>query len=50
MYGVTLTNRTIALLCIPVLQLEITFDASFSAERVESILGRFDLYTRRGGG
>jgi len=50
MYGVTLTNRTIALLCIPVLQLEITFDASFSAERVESILDRFDLYTRRGGG
>ena len=50
MQGVTLKSRNIALLRIPVLELGITFDASFSAEQIESILDRFDLYTRRGGG
>lgn len=50
MQGATLKSRKIALLRIPVLELGITFDASFSAEQIESILDRFDLYTRRGGG
>ncbi|MBU3591397.1 hypothetical protein ICN11_05120 [Polynucleobacter sp. 78F-HAINBA] len=50
MQGATLKSRNIALLRIPVLELGITFDASFSAEQIESILDRFDLYTRRGGG
>ena len=50
MRGATLKSRKIALLRIPVLELGITFDASFSAEQIESILDRFDLYTRRGGG
>lgn len=50
MQGATLKSRKIALLMIPVLELEIVFDASFSAEQIQSILHRFDLYTRRGGG
>jgi hypothetical protein len=50
MHGVTLKSRKIALLLIPVLELEIIFDTSFSAEQIQSILYRFDLYTRRGGG
>lgn len=50
MQGATLKSRNIALLRIPVLELGITFDTSFSAEQIESILERFDLYTRRGGG
>ena len=50
MQGATLRSRKIALLLIPVLELEIIFDASFSAEHIQSILARFDLYTRRGGG
>ena len=50
MQGVTLKSRKIALLLIPVLELEIMFDTSFSAEQIQSILARFDLYTRRGGG
>ena len=48
--GATLKSRKIALLLIPVLELEIVFDTSFSAEHIQSILYRFDLYTRRGGG
>lgn len=50
MQGLTLKSRKIALLLIPVLELKITFDSSFSAEQIESILSRFDLYTQRGGG
>ena len=50
MQGAALRSRKIALLLIPVLELEIIFDASFSAEHIQSILARFDLYTRRGGG
>ena len=50
MDGANLKSRKIALLMIPVLELVITFDESFSAGQIESILGRFDLYTRRGGG
>lgn len=50
MHGASLKSRKIALLMIPVLDLRITFDTSFSAGQIESILGRFDLYTRRGGG
>ena len=50
MRGATLKSRKIALLLIPVLELEIVFDASFSVEYIQSILYRFDLYTRRGGG
>ena len=50
MQGAALRSRKIALLLIPVLELEIIFDASFSAEHIQSILTRFDLYTRRGGG
>jgi hypothetical protein len=48
--GATLQSRKIALLSIPVLKLRITFDKSFSVGQIESILSRFDLYTRRGGG
>jgi hypothetical protein len=50
MCGTTLKSRKIALLSIPVLELVITFDAFFSAEQIQAILDRFDLYTRRGGG
>ena len=50
MEGASLKSRKIALLMIPVLELGITFDASFSAGQIESIMARFDLYTRRGGG
>jgi hypothetical protein len=50
MQGASLKSRKIALLLIPVLELGIRFDASFSAEQIEVIMGRFDLYTRRGGG
>ena len=48
--GLTLNSRKIALLLIPVLELRIAFDPIFSANQIESILTRFDLYTRRGGG
>lgn len=50
MEGTSLKSRKIALMMIPVLELGITFDASFSAGQIESIMARFDLYTRRGGG
>lgn len=50
MCGTTLKSRKIALLSIPVLDLAITFDTLFSAEQIQNILDRFDLYTRRGGG
>jgi len=50
MQGTTLKSRKIALLHIPVLELKMAFDPSFSAEQIQNILDRFDLYTRRGGG
>jgi hypothetical protein len=48
--ALTLQSRKIALLSIPILELRMLFDASFSSNQIEMILGRFDLYTRRGGG
>lgn len=48
--GLTLKTRKIALLNIPVLQLQLLFAPSFSPNQITMILERFDLYTRRGGG
>ncbi len=48
--GITRPERKIALLNIPVLDLKLSFGSSFPQERLEDVLRRFDLYTRRGGG
>lgn len=42
--------RTIALLEIPVLELNLQFSGSLSAFECQEAISRFDLYTRRGGG
>lgn len=42
--------RTIALLEIPVLELNLHFSGSLSAFECQEAIRRFDLYTRRGGG
>lgn len=42
--------RTIALLNIPVLDLQLGFSESLSAHDCNEAIKRFDLYTRRGGG
>jgi hypothetical protein len=42
--------RSIALLEIPVLELHLDFAGSLSAFECQEAIGRFDLYTRRGGG
>lgn len=48
--GLTMPSRKIALLEIPILSLKLTFAESFTIAQCEAVLGRFDLYTRRGGG
>ena len=48
--GITLPKRKIALLNIPVLDLNLCFSPFFPKERLGDVLKRFDLYTRRGGG
>jgi hypothetical protein len=48
--GITRPERKIALLSIPVLDLSLSFAPSFPQERLNDVLRRFDLYTRRGGG
>ena len=48
--GTSKPERTIALLKIPVLDLNLTFADSLMKSQCEEALNRFDLYTRRGGG
>lgn len=48
--GFTMPSRKIALLEIPILSLKLAFAESFTIKQCEAALGRFDLYTRRGGG
>ena len=49
MVGITKTDRQIALLRIPQLQLHLKF-FNLADHQVQVLLERFDLYTRRGGG
>ena len=49
-FGSSQPVRKIALLEIPVLQVKLHFSESWSESDCESVLKRFDLYTRRGGG
>ena len=48
--GISKPRRTIALLKIPVLDLNLTFANTLTKSQCEEALNRFDLYTRRGGG
>jgi hypothetical protein len=48
--GITQVNNTIASLSIPQLHLIINFDKKLEKNKILSIMQRFDLYTRRGGG
>lgn len=48
--GSSRAARVIALLNIPVLELNIGFSQSLSALERDAAIKRFDLYTRRGGG
>ncbi len=48
--GFSRPTRQIALLHIPVLQLNLSFVKSLSPTQCEQVIKRFDLYTRRGGG
>ena len=48
--GQTRPERKIALSNIPVLGLSLTFSSTLAPERVDELIKRFDLYTRRGGG
>lgn len=48
--GFSRPARTIALLSIPVLDLQIRFSEFLSALERDEAIKRFDLYTRRGGG
>ena len=48
--GLTQPARKIALLNIPVLDLSLSFSSSFTRDRLNDVMRRFDLYTRRGGG
>jgi hypothetical protein len=47
--GFTKSDRQIALLRIPQLQLQLKF-INLADHQVQVLLERFDLYTRRGGG
>ena len=44
------SDRKIALLHIPVMELCFEFAQSLSTDQIDAALKRFDLYTRRGGG
>jgi len=48
--GFSRPSRKIALLHIPVLELNLVFSESLGSIKTEEALNRFDLYTRRGGG
>jgi len=48
--GLSRPSRKIALLHIPILEINLTFSQSLSTIELEEALKRFDLYTRRGGG
>lgn len=48
--GVSKPARKIALLEIPILELNLSFSEKWSASECDAALKRFDLYTRRGGG
>lgn len=48
--GISRPSRRIALLSIPVLDLNLRFAKSLIAFQCEEAIKRFDLYTRRGGG
>ena len=48
--GCSRPSRKIALLHIPVLDLNLVFSESLGSTKIEEALNRFDLYTRRGGG
>jgi len=48
--GVSKPIRKMALLQIPILELEFYFSEIWSASDCDEALKRFDLYTRRGGG
>ena len=49
MVGFTKSDRQIALLRIPQLQLQLKF-INLADHQIQALLERFDLYTRRGGG
>ena len=48
--GSSRPSRQIALLQIPILDIDLFFAKTLSASQIEDALKRFDLYTRRGGG
>lgn len=50
MIGVSKPARKIALLEIPILELQLYFSENWLASECDEALRRFDLYTRRGGG
>jgi uncharacterized OsmC-like protein len=48
--GSSHSDRKIALLHIPVMELHFVFAQSLSNDQIAAAIKRFDLYTRRGGG
>jgi hypothetical protein len=48
--GSSRPGRQIALLQIPILDVDLIFAKTLTASQIEGALKRFDLYTRRGGG
>ena len=45
-----LPARRIALIQIPITRVEFIFPKDWDVEKIQGVLARFDLYTRRGGG